>query len=164
MNLLEIGKIVRPHGVKGAVKVIKYLDADFSQFSNIYVGQKLQQAKIKSVSNLNNDACVLVLDLISDCEQAEKFRNLSIFINREEYKEFKDKLYLSDLINKSVLNERGETVGNMVDYDDYGATVILTIKCGAVSYQIPYVSDIISFNGQLDAFVVNQQTFEDVRI
>lgn len=163
-NLLEIGKIVRPHGIKGAVKVVKYLDVNFSHFSKVYIGQKLSVGEIKSISNLNNDACALTIDIIKDCETAEKFRNQSIYINRNDYAEFKDKLYMSDLLNKDVLDISGKKLGEMVDFDDYGASTILTIKCGAVSYQIPYVEDIISFNRELDAFIVDEQTFKDMRI
>lgn len=163
-NLLEIGKIVRPHGIKGAVKVVKYLDVNFSHFSKVYIGQKLSVGEIKSISNLNNDACALTIDIIKDCETAEKFRNQSIYIDRNEYAEFKDKLYMSDLLNKDVLDISGKKLGEMVDFDDYGASTILTIKCGAVSYQIPYVEDIISFNRELDAFIVDEQTFKDMRI
>ena len=163
-NFLEIGKIVRPHGIKGAVKVVKYLDVNFSHFSKVYIGQKLSVGEIKSISNLNNDACALTIDIIKDCETAEKFRNQSIYIDRNEYAEFKDKLYMSDLLNKDVLDISGKKLGEMVDFDDYGASTILTIKCGAVSYQIPYVEDIISFNRELDAFIVDEQTFKDMRI
>ncbi len=163
-NLLEIGKIVRPHGIKGAVKVVKYLDVNFSHFSKVYIGQKLSVGEIKSISNLNNDACALTIDIIKDCETAEKFRNQSIYIDRNEYAEFKDKLYMSDLLNKDVLDISGKKLGEMVDFDDYGASTILTIKCGAVSYQIPYVEDIISFNRELDAFIVDEHTFKDMRI
>lgn len=163
-NLLEIGKIVRPHGIKGAVKVVKYLDVNFSHFTKVYVGQKLLVGEIKAVSNLNNDACALTIDIIKDCETAEKFRNQSIYIDRNDYAEFKDKLYMSDLLNKDVLDTSGKKLGEMVDFDDYGASTILTVKCGAVSYQIPYVEDIISFNRELDAFIVDEQTFKDMRI
>lgn len=163
-NILEIGKIVRPHGIKGAVKVQKYLDADFSHFKSVYIGQKLLPAKVKSVIKLNNDACAITLDTIPSCEEAEKFRNQSVYIDRNDYDEFKDKLYLSDLLNKDVLNENGQKIGEMVDFDDYGASTILTIKSGAVSYQIPFVNEIITFNADLDAFLINEQTFKDMRI
>lgn len=163
-KLLEIGKIVRPHGVKGAVKVQKYLDADFSLFKQVFIGQKLQPAKVLAVSNLNNDACVLTLNIIAGCEAAEKFRSLSVYIDREQYPEFKDKLYLSDLIGKPLLSKNGLNLGTLVDFDDYGASIVLTFNCGGVSYQIPYVDEIVTFNYDLMAFIIDEQTFKDVRV
>lgn len=164
MNLLEIGKILRPHGIKGAVKVECYLDEHFSKFKEVLITNKLEKAKVKNVQSLNKGFYIVTLDIIPDIDSAEKFRNQSIYINREDYTEFKDKLYMSDLVNKPVLNEKDEKIGDMVDYDDYGATVILTIRVGAVSYQIPYVKDIIVYDTDKNAFVIDQQKFNDLKI
>lgn len=164
MNLLEVGKILRPHGIKGAVKVECLVDAHFSMFNQVFVTEKRAKAQVKNVQSLNGDFYIVTLDIIPDVDTAEKFRNQSIYIDRDLYPEFKDQVYLSDLINKPVLNEKGEQIGYMVDYEDYGASVILTIKAGFASYQIPYVKDIIIFDDDKDSFVINQQTFEDVRV
>ena len=163
MNLLEIGKILRPHGIKGAVKVESYLDENFT-FKNVFLGKDKQVATIKTVQHLNKDFYIVTFNTIPDIDTAEKFRNISIFIDRDEYAEFKDKVYLSDLINTPVLNENDEKIGDMVDYEDYGATVILTIRVGAVSYQVPYVTEFISYNEEKQAFVIDQEKFDNIKI
>ena len=164
MNLLEIGKILRPHGIKGAVKVECYVDEHFSTFKDCFITNKLAKAKVKNVQNLNKDFYIVTLDVIPDVDTAEKFRNQSIYIDRDLYSEFKEKLYMSDLINKPVLNEKDQQIGYMVDYDDYGASVVLTIKCGITSYQIPYVKDIIEYDEEKGAFVINQETFDNTKV
>ena len=164
MNLLEIGKILRPHGIKGAVKIECFVDEHFSVFKQVMVTTKLTKAVVKNVQSLNKGFFIATLDVIPDVDTAEKFRNQSIYIDRDLYAEFKEKLYMSDLVGKSVLNEKGEQIGSMIDYDDYGASVILTIKCGFASYQIPYVEDIIVYDAEKDAFVINQQTFDNTKI
>ncbi len=164
MNLLEIGKILRPHGIKGAVKVECYVDEHFSMFKDVMVTEKRARAQVKSVQNLNKDFYIVNLDIIPDVDTAEKFRNQSIYIDRNNYPEFADKLYMSDLINKPVINEKGEQIGYMVDYDDYGASVVLTVKCGVSSYQIPYVEDIINYDEEKDSFVIEQQIFDNVKV
>ena len=164
-NLLEIGKIVKTHGIKGAVKIISYLDGvNFSIFKDVFIGEKLFPAKITKVLPLNNDAFSVTIDIIPNIEEAEKFKNQSVFIDRSIYPDFRDKLYLSDLINKLVLDENGNMLGTMVDFEEYGASTILTIKCGAVSYQIPFVEEIIEFNENKNAFIIEKQKFEDIRI
>ena len=164
MNLLEIGKILRPHGIKGSVKVECYVDEQFSMFKEVMITNKLAKAQVKNVQSLNKDFYIVTLDIIPDVDTAEKFRNQSIYVDRELYPEFKEKVYISDLINKPVLNEKDEQIGFMVDYDDYGASVILTIKSGVSSYQIPYVKDIIVYDETKGAFVVNQETFDNTKI
>ena len=164
MNLLEIGKIVRVHGVKGAVKIMCYVDQNFSIFKHVIIGQKRVNAVVKNVKPLNNDAYCVTFDIMPDIDTAQKFINQSVYIDRIEYAEFGDKVYLSDLINKPVLNEKGEQLGYMIDFEDYGASVILTIKCGFNSYQIPHVEEFIKYSKDQDAFVVDEQKFKDVRI
>ena len=163
-NLLEIGKIVRTHGVKGGVKVINYLDDDLSKFNHVYIGENKKSAKIKLISPLNGGAYLMMFDVIKDIDSAEKLKNKSVYIDREEYSEYKDKIYLSDLINAIVKNENGKELGVLVDFDDYGASVILTIRSGAVSYTIPYVDDIIKYDASQNAFIINEQTFKDIRV
>lgn len=164
MNLLEIGKIVRVHGIKGAVKIISYIDEDFSSFKHVYITHKRVNANITKVLPLNGDAYSVMFDIMPDIDTAEKFRNQSVYIDRDEYPNLKNKVYLSDLINKPVLNENGEEIGKMVNFDDYGATVILTIKCGVASYDIPYIDEVIKYNRENNCFIVNQQKFEDLRV
>ena len=114
MNLLEIGKIVRVHGVRGAVKIICYVDQNFSVFKHVFIGQKRVNAVVKNVKSLNNDAYSVTFDIMPDIDTAQKFINQSVYIDRTEYVEFEDKVYLSDLINKPVLNEKGEEIGFMI--------------------------------------------------
>ena len=164
MNLLEIGKIVRTHGIKGAVKVISYVDENFSHFKSVYLTEKHIPANITQSKMLNKDAYAINLDCVLSIEEAEKLKNKTIFINREEYSQFKDKIYLSDLINKPVITPEGEDLGIMIDYDDFGASVILTIKSGSISVMLPYVDEIVMYNADRDAFVIDKQKFEDFKV
>lgn len=163
MNLLEVGKIVRVHGIKGAVKVMGYID-EFKTLKHIYIGEKHESANIKSIQSLNNDAYVVMIDIMPDIDTAEKYRNGSVFIDRDEYADFKDRLYLSDLVDKYVIDELGEKIGSMVDFNDYGASVILTIRTDKGTFDIPFVEDIISFDRNKDAFVISRQRFEDLKV
>ncbi len=164
-NLLEIGKIVRTHGIKGAVKVISYLDGvNFSIFKHIYIGHEKLSANIIKSQPLNNDAFSVQIDILNSVEIAEKYKNKSIYIDRKEYPTYKDKIYLSDLIGVPVISENDKILGNMVDFEDYGASVILTIKCGAVSYSIPYVDEIIKYDNIKNAFIIDEQKFKDLRV
>ncbi len=161
-NLLEIGKIVRAHGVKGAVKVVSYLDDDFKQFKHIYIGEKLFEGNFVKVLNLNNDAYSIQIDTIKTIDEAEKFKNQSIYIDRNEYEYFEDRVYLSDLIGTPVIDENGDKLGELVDFDEYGASVILSIRAGVVTYSLPYVDEYIRYDEEKDAFITTKQIFEDM--
>lgn len=163
-NLLEIGKILRPHGVKGGVKIEKYLEGKYAKFKKVYIAKADDLADVVFVTELNNDSCVFLFSFCHSVEDAEKLRNKLVYIDRNDYPDFKDKVYLADLIHKPVIDEQGVVLGTLEEYDDYGASVILTIKCGVVSYQIPFVEEIICFNKEKDAFITTRQKFEDMKI
>ncbi len=161
-NLLEIGKIVRTHGIKGAVKVVSYLDDDLKQFKHVYIGEKLFEGNFTKVLNLNNDAYSIQIDSIPTIDDAEKFKNQSIYIDRNEYEYFEDSVYLSDLIGIAVVDENNEKLGELVDFDEYGASVILSIRAGAVTYSLPYVDEYIKYDEEKNAMVTTKQIFEDM--
>ena len=163
-NLLKVATILKPHGYKGIVKVESLIEEGLEGISDVLVGERLEPAKVLSSSRLNKDFYIFNLSNIGSIEEAEKSRNKSIYIDRSKYSQFEDKIYMSDLMNKALLDENGNTLGVVADYDDYGASMILTVKCGAVSYQIPYVDDIVRFDRVQDAFVTNKNVFEDVRV
>ncbi len=92
-NWLEIGKIVRSHGIKGAVKVLSYLDGvSFSMFKRVYIGLKKEEGIITRVQPLNGGAFAITVNIIPDIDTAEKYRNLSVYIDRADYPEFEDKV------------------------------------------------------------------------
>ncbi len=163
LDLLEIGKIVRTHGIKGAVKVIPYVENDFKTFNQVFIGPKRVSAKIKNVLTLNN-AYAVNFDIIPDIDTAEKFKNQSIYIDRSQYADMQNSLYLSDLIGKKVISEKGEVLGELIDYSNYGASDILEIKCGVVTYSLPFVDDVIVFDLDKDAFMIEEQKFKDMRV
>ena len=164
-NWLEIGKIVRPHGVKGAVKVLSYLDGvNFSIFNKIYLGSEKQVAKIVKCLPLNGDAFSLALEGTTSVEQAEKLREKHLFIDRDEYPQFRNKVYLSDLIGTNILDENGNTLGILLDVNEYGASTILEIKCGFLTYSLPFVNEYIHYDENKKALVTTKQIFEDMRV
>lgn len=164
-NYLEIGKIVRAHGIKGAVKVISYLDNyNFSHLKQVYIGVNKTPAEVIKASSLNNNAFSLLFDICPTVEATNAYINMPVYIDRNDYHLFENKIYLSDLINKPLISTEGEELGLMIDFDDYGASVVLTIKCGTTSYQIPFVEDIVKYDANKDAFVIDKQTFMDMRV
>ena len=164
-NWLEIGKIVRSHGIKGAVKVLSYLDGvSFSMFKRIYIGLKKEEGIITRVQPLNGGAFAITVNIIPDIDTAEKYRNLSVYIDRADYPEFEDKVYLSDIIGCPLLDENGEKLGELLDFNDYGASTILEIKCGFSTYSIPFVEEIVKYDNKMKALVTTKQVFEDVRV
>ena len=161
---IQIAKILRPHGVKGAVKVSASLsDIPFSLFKKVYLGKARIPSKIIKVMPLNGFYSVM-LDTIKTCDEAEKYRNQPIYIEREEYSVFDDMVLTSDYIGVEVKTKDGEYIGIVVDVDNYGSADILSINCGGTTYMVPMIEDTLQFDKINKVFIIDKQRFMEIRV
>ena len=164
MQEIQIAKILRPHGVKGAVKVsVNLPDIPFSTFKNVYLGKARIPSKITKVMPLNGFYSVM-LDTITSCDEAEKYRNQPIYINREEYDIFNDVMLPSDYIGLEVKSTDGQTLGIVVDVENYGSADIISINCNGTTYMVPYVEDTLQFDKSNNVFVIDYNRFLEIRV
>ena len=86
MDLINIGKIVNTHGLKGEIRII----SDFKYKKDVF--------KINNIVYINNEKYIIksyrfhkiydmiTLDSINTIEHAEQLKGLNIYINRNDYK------------------------------------------------------------------------------
>ena len=161
---VQIAKILRPHGVKGAVKISASLsDIPFSIFKKVYLGKARIPSKITKIMPLNGFYSIM-LDTIKSCDEAEKYRNQHIYIEREEYSVFDDMVLTSDYIGVEVKTKDGEYIGVVVDVDNYGSADILSINCGGTTYMVPFVEDTLQFDKTNKVFIIDKQRFMEIRV
>lgn len=161
---IQIAKILRPHGVKGAVKVsVSLTDIPFSMFKKVYLGKDRIPSKITKIMPLNGFYSIM-LDTIKTCEIAETYRNQPIYINREEYDVFDDIVLSSDYIGAEVKTADGKYIGVVVDVDNYGAADILSINCSGTTYMVPFIEDTLQFDKTNGIFIINEQRFLEIRV
>ena len=164
MSEIQIAKILRPHGVKGAVKVsVSLTDIPFSLFKKVYLGKSRIPSKITKITPLNGFYSIM-LDTIKSCNEAETFRNQPIYVEREDYEVFDDMILTSDYIGVEVKTKDGKYIGIVVDVDNYGSADILSINCGGTTYMVPFVEDTLYFDKQNNVFVIDEQRFMEIRV
>ncbi len=164
MNQIQIAKILRPHGVKGGVKVSASIsDIPFSTFKNIYLGKEKLPSKITKVMPLNGFYSIMI-DNIKSCDEAEKYRNQPIYINRDEYDVFDDIILTSDYIGMEVFSKTGELVGIVVDVDNYGSADIISINCNGSTYMVPFIEDTLYLDKKARKFIIDYNRFLEIRV
>lgn len=129
---LELGQIVNSYGIKGFLKVVPYTDDNtrFNDLETIYIekSNKLQEYVIEEVKYSKN-LVLLKLKGIDTIEQAEKFRNCYLKINRKDAIELEEDTYfLVDLIGIEVFTESGESLGNIIDVFPTGSNDVYVVK------------------------------------
>lgn len=86
MDLINIGKIVNTHGLKGEIRIIsdfKYKKDVFKTNNIVYINNKKYIIKSYRFHKIYD---MITLDSINTIEQAEELKGLNVYINRNDYK------------------------------------------------------------------------------
>lgn len=132
MEYIEIGQIVNTNGLKGVVKVNPFTDdiSKFEELKYIYIQLKseLKKVKIEQV-RYNKKQVLLKLEGIDSIEEAEKYRNFYLKIEKKSQEELgEDTYYIVDLIGINVYSENDEYLGTIEDVFPTGSNDVYVVK------------------------------------
>lgn len=148
LEYLEIGQIVNTQGLKGVVKINPFTD-DVKRFEElkevlIQTKKELISVKIQEVRYQKNQV-LLKLEGIDTIEEAEKYRDCYLKINRKDAKKLpKDTYFIADLIGLMVYDEKDELLGKIEDIFSTGSNDVYVVK-NQLGKQIliPAISDVV---------------------
>ena len=128
----EIGQIVNTNGLKGTLKVKPFTDdiKEFETFKSIYIqkGKDLIEFKIEKVTYVKQ-MVLLKLQGIDDINEAEKYRNYYLKINRNVLPDLPENTYyIVDLLECEVVTIEGELLGRVKDVFNTGSNDIYEVK------------------------------------
>lgn len=145
---LEIGQIVNTNGLKGTLKV-KPLTDDITRFEDletVYIqkGKELVEFTIQEVKYSKN-MVLLKLEGIDNIEEAEKYKNFYLKINREDAVELEeDSYFIVDIIGCEVYTESQELLGKVIDVFPTGSNDVYTVKNSeGKEILLPAIEDVI---------------------
>lgn len=129
---LELGQIVNVKGLKGEVKVNSFSEDSrrFEKLKTVFIKRKgeMKEYEIESVG-YNKIQVIIKFKGIDSVEEAEKFRNAFIYIDRDVLDELPEgKYYIADLIGLEVYTESNEYLGKVDDIYNTGANDIYVVK------------------------------------
>jgi 16S rRNA processing protein RimM len=148
MNLLEVGKIVNTHGLRGEVKVVPWTDYPevFEDIEYVYVKKKsdYERLDITGIKYQKNNLIVR-FSQIKDINEAEKYKNQVLYAEREMLGELPEgTYYIADLIGLEVYKEDDEKVGVIADVFNTGSNDIYDIKReGKKNMLLPVIDDVV---------------------
>lgn len=138
MEFVCVGKIIKPQGIKGEVKILPLIDipAIFNGKQKLFIEK--QDSPFKSATFRLGYAYVM-FEEISDRNVAEKYRNKKIFITREDFDSLTvDDFLIEDLIGVLIYDENNEFVGQIMDITNYGFDDIIIIQEDNHLYEVPF--------------------------
>ena len=127
-HFIQVGKIGRPKGTKGLLRLHCYLndDRDINQFETFYLEDE-SIIKLKLVSFDKKGPIVFIND-IDNRTNAEIFVNKNIYLKKEELQPTDDnEFYFHDLEGLDVIDNKNEIVGKVISVVNFGAGDLLEI-------------------------------------
>lgn len=141
---MVVGQILRPHGIKGAVRLRSFMEnpPDIFKYDCTDADGKIWALKLLFP---DKGEYVCQLDGLNDRTQAEKMKGclLSIektqlpILNNNEY-------YQADLIGFKVQTEQGNPLGTLIAFHNYGAGDLIELSDSKdlIPFHKPYLINI----------------------
>ncbi len=147
MTYIPIGKISKPHGVKGSVKI--KTDSDFKderyqkgQTLYIYYDKTYHEVTVQSRFE-KAPFDVVTFDEISNINTVEKYKGCTLYVKDDDRHNLdEDTFYYSDLIGLDVYTDN--FIGTVQEVRDYPQGAMLVIKReGKKNALIPFLKQFI---------------------
>lgn len=131
-NLLQVGAITSPHGLKGEVKVFPTTDDPerFKKLKEVLLdtGQEQLMLEIQSVKFFKKFV-ILKFKGLDRIEDVEPYRQKTLWVTRAQALPLKrNEYFISDLIDMKVFTEDGNEFGILIDVMQTGANDVYIVK------------------------------------
>lgn len=109
-QLLECGKIVNTHGIRGEVKIQPWADSPevLCALPALYIDGAPVALRSARVHKGN---VIALLEGVSDVDQAMLLKNKVVWLNRDDLRLPEGTFFLADLIGLRVVDEAGQELG-----------------------------------------------------
>ena len=126
-DLLEIGKIVTTHGIRGEVKIQPWCDEPelFDELEYLFI----EGEKYNIVRNRFHKTCQIVqLENVNSIDDAERFKNQIVYINRDALELPEGRYYIADIEGLTVKEQNGRILGVVDEIIKTGSNDVYSLK------------------------------------
>ena len=145
---LLIGKIIKPHGIKGQVKVLSFAESPdaFRNFGHLYLKEKRGSERRVNISSviMAGGGVALGLEGIEDREAAEKLKDAELYITKDQLEKLPEgEYYRHELIGLDVFTTNGQPLGRITEVMPTGSNDVYVARQGKEEHLIPALSEVI---------------------
>lgn len=148
MKLVPIGRVTRPHGVRGECKVLEGYGSSgaWAQASEVHIGKDAASArpfKVRAVRHAGKFA-VLDLEAVTTVEAAQELREQLLFVDRALLPPAEDGAYYeADLLGLEVVDGEGRVLGCLTGIFDNGAHDIYVVAKEQGELLVPVIDGVV---------------------
>ena len=165
MGKIIIGKIIKPQGIKGEVKIFPMTDdaLRFKTLKEIYLANEQTPRKVIQTRISGQDVFMLIEGIIIR-NDAEEIRNCSISINKEDaVKLDSGRYFIFDVIGSKVYTQKGNLIGTVKDIIKSRAADVYEISDKGKTFMFPLVDDLVlEMDIKAKKIVVEEKRFNEV--
>ena len=169
MDKLIVGKIVKIHGIKGAVKVNPVIDEEmnFADLGGVYVdfdGDFLKFEEVFAVSNMIG----IKFEGVDSVDLANKLVGKFVFADKAVIESLvaENSFFIEELKGSKVVLDDETDVGNLVEIDNFGSADIFYIKSEKYkNLSLPHIEGlVVCFDEQNKKLVLSKNVFDEVAV
>ena len=142
---LAIGRVARPFGLRGELKVQLLTDfrEQLGRLRTVYLGPQAQPWKVEAI-RLHKAAALLKLDGCDDRTAAEALRGALVQIPREDAVPLKEgEYYEHQIVGMTVVEEDGTLLGKVVEIISTGANDVYVVRGPDGELLLPAIESVI---------------------
>lgn len=148
MELLEIGRIIRPQGLAGRLKVLSYLESQdaLDALAEVFIGRKAHEVTAFPLHAVQKgrEFFILTLGGIEDKETASKSVGSSVWMPSTAMKELPDgEYYWHEIIGLTVVTEEGRILGKIESVFPTGSNDVYVCRGAEKEVLLPAIGDVI---------------------
>ena len=157
--MIAVGKIVRPHGIRGEVKVIPLIvnPEQFCEFTSLSIERRQGRAEWIDVeeARVQNQRIILKLSGIDTRDQAELLRGILLQLPKEDCPECRvEESDSTDLIGFKAKTVDGIMIGSVVDILQKSVQNVLVVESAGKEIMIPDVGAFVKTVDRTRRFII----------
>ena len=147
-KLVSIGEIIKPHGIKGELKILLFNEESRSLKENQKIfldnnSNKFFKYKIERISYSFKKNKIKLFE-INTMNEAEMLRGFILNISREDFPKLKDnEFYLNDLLDFRLVDSINNKFGIVINILHLPANDVLVVIFNKKEYLIPLIKDVV---------------------
>lgn len=149
MELIEIGRIVRSHGLEGFMKVLSYLETSevLQGAGELYVGSSAREAVLLPLEAFRPGSGSFFVKLkgVDDRDAAERFRGRAVWISSEKMPELSEgEYYWHEVIGLQVVTEDDRILGRIESLFPTGSNDVYVCRSSeGREILLPAIGDVV---------------------
>ena len=145
-RFLVIGRVIRPHGIRGDLRVESHTDTleRFYLIEKVYFDEDDGEPLLVENVRLHQKRILLKLKGVEDRNAAESLRHSWLYIPMDEAIPLEeDEYFLYQLIGLKVVNQDGDVLGEISDVLETKANNVFIVKDVEHEHLIPDIPEVI---------------------